>query len=255
MNKNEQLIIAGPCALESQEHAEQTITQAQTLGVDTIRMNLWKPRTKPGFEGIGEDGLPLLRLAAEQGLRPALEVLTAQQAEQVMEAVLTHVPHATLLVWIGSRNQNHLVQRDIGRAVAGESRVQLMVKNQPWRDKDHWQGSVEHVLDGGALLAQLLLCHRGFAPWDKVTSPTRNVLDLALALELKHQLSIPLIMDPSHIGGRKEVVKQLIHQFLTEPAVDGQVIEVHPHPDQALTDAKQQLTWNELAELLQEQEV
>lgn len=254
MNRREQHVIAGPCAMETPAHAEQTISQAKLLGIETVRMNLWKPRTKPGFEGAGEAGIPWVKLAAEQGLTPAMEVIMPWQAELLMNEVLTISPHATLLVWIGSRNQNHTVQTDIGRAVAGEERVKLMIKNQPWRDADHWRGIVEHVMNGGATKSQLSLCHRGFAPVDKATSETRNVVDMEMAVNLKHELNLPLILDPSHIGGQREIVKRLIHQFATHPEVDGQIIEVHPDPAVALTDQKQQLMWSELETLLSEQE-
>lgn len=250
MNRHEQKIIAGPCALESQRHAELTIQGAQDVGISTVRMNLWKPRTKPGFEGVGQAGVPWVHAAAERGLTPAMEVILPHQVDLLMNEVLGKLPHASLLLWIGSRNQNHEVQRDIGRAVAGEPRVQLMVKNQPWRDKDHWRGIVEHVMHGGATAEQLSLCHRGFAPWDKSSSPTRNVADMEMAVALKNELNIPLIMDPSHIAGKREAVKKMASELATNPDVDGQIIEVHPDPTTALTDAQQQLTWAELQMIL-----
>lgn len=246
----EQIIIAGPCAAESREQVQTTVTNAKAAGISIARMNLWKPRTRPGFEGVGEQGLPWTREAAEQGITPAMEVILPKHLELLMEEILVHVPHATLLVWIGSRNQNHIVHRELGRLIAGESRVSLMVKNQPWRDEGHWNGIIEHVLDGGATINQLLLCHRGFTPWDKSQTPMRNVPDLEMAEQLRNELGIPMIMDPSHIGGSKEFVKKLAIQFARLPWVDGQMIEVHPNPEHAKTDAKQQLTWSDLVELL-----
>lgn len=111
----EKLIIAGPCALESEEHAQITISEAKKTGVDVVRMNLWKPRTRPGFEGVGEKGIPWVRQASEEGLGVAMEVMTHQHAELLMEEILGVVPHALLMMWIGSRNQNHLFQRDAAR--------------------------------------------------------------------------------------------------------------------------------------------
>ncbi len=248
--ENRQRIIAGPCALESREHAELTVDQAKKHGVQTIRMNLWKPRTRPGFEGVAKHGIPWVVAAAEQGITPAMEVIMPEHVDLLMEEILGKLPHATLLLWIGSRNQNHIIQRDIGKAVAGEPRVELMIKNQPWRDINHWGGIVSHVLHGGAAEEQLLLCHRGFAPWSKGLDEMRNIPDMEMALSLKRTLGIPLIMDPSHIGGQVELVKKLIQEFSIIPEIDGQIIEVHPDPTQAKTDASQQLTWTELAELL-----
>lgn len=249
MNRNrlEKQIIVGPCALESREHAQETIRNAQALGIQTIRMNLWKPRTRPGFEGVGKHGLPWVKEAAEQGMTPAMEVITAEHAELVMNAVLRH-PHTTLLLWIGSRNQNHLVQQQIGQAVAGEPRVNLMLKNQPWKDETHWKGIVEHVIHGGADPSQLLLCHRGFAPQSETS--LRNAPDLAMAERMRNELNLPMILDPSHIGGKKDLVIKLAQEFAHLPWVDGQIIEVHPNPNEAKTDAKQQLSWEDLAALL-----
>lgn len=249
MRSTEKLIIAGPCALETQAHGQITVTEAHQSGISTVRMNLWKPRTQPGYEGAGEAGMPWVIEAAESGLEVAMEVLNAEQADWVMEEVLGKVPHATLLLWLGSRNQNHLIQKEVGAAIAGEDRVRLMLKNQPWRDEAHWKGMVEHVLSGGAHREQLLLCHRGHAPHDKKTAPMRNLPDLEMARKVRDELVLPLILDPSHIGGSVELVKQLAHEYAQQDWIDGQIIEVHPDPKNAKTDAKQQLTWDELREL------
>lgn len=250
MRSNEKLIIAGPCALESQEHALITASEAKSSGVGVIRMNLWKPRTSPGFEGVGEKGLSWVLDATNQGLRVAMEVMNPEQTEFVLKEVLAKNPHASLLLWIGSRNQNHILQRDIASVIAGEDRVQLMIKNQPWRDENHWKGIVSHVKSGGVTDEQLLLCHRGHAPHDKKTASMRNIPDLEMALKVKKELNLPLILDPSHIGGVVSLVKSLAKEFGSEDLIDGQIIEVHPDPTNALTDSKQQLTWEELRELM-----
>jgi 3-deoxy-D-arabino-heptulosonate 7-phosphate (DAHP) synthase len=250
MRSNEKLIIAGPCALESQEHAHITTTEAKKSGVNVVRMNLWKPRTSPGFEGVGEEGLPWVLDATKQGLGVAMEVMNPEQTELVLEHVLLQNPHASLLLWIGSRNQNHILQRDIASVVAGEDRVRLMIKNQPWSDEAHWKGIVGHVLSGGVTEEQLLLCHRGHAPQDKKNAPMRNIPDIEMALSVKQELNLPLILDPSHIGGVVSLVKSLALEYGREDLIDGQIIEVHPDPVNAMTDSKQQLTWDELRELL-----
>ncbi len=249
MRSKEKLIIAGPCALETEEHGRITTSEAQKSGISVVRMNLWKPRTQPGYEGVGEAGLPWVVEAAESGLGVAMEVLNAEQTAWVMEKILGKVPHATLLLWLGSRNQNHLIQKEVGGVIAGEDRVRLMLKNQPWRDEAHWVGMVEHVVSGGAAQDQLLLCHRGHAPQDKKTAPMRNIPDLEMAKKVRAELAIPLILDPSHIGGSVELVKKLAKEYAQEEWIDGQIIEVHPDPKNAKTDAKQQLTWDELRAL------
>jgi chorismate mutase len=181
-----------------------------------------------------------------------MEVLLAKEAEILMNEILGKLPHATLLLWIGSRNQNHPKQQAIGSAVAGEPRVKLMLKNQPWRDERHWKGMIGHVTHGGASEDQILLCHRGFAPWDKDSEQMRNIPDLAMAEKVQKDTGLPMIMDPSHIGGKASIVKELIQEFQDLPWVSGQLIEVHPDPEHARTDAKQQLTWEELGSILKE---
>lgn len=255
-NASEQkLIIAGPCALESEDHARITIDEAKKTGIEIVRMNLWKPRTIPGYEGVGATGLPWLREAAQEDLGIALEVMNPEQADLVMEEILSAAPHATLILWIGSRNQNHILQRDIAITVAGQKNVKLMLKNQPWRDKKHWKGMVAHALSGGIAPEQLMLCHRGFTPWDKDKEKLRNIPDLEMAQQVKIELAeddllLPMILDPSHIGGTVLLVQELAKEFGQANWVDGQIIEVHPDPKNAKTDSKQQLTWEQLRELM-----
>lgn len=241
------LLIAGPCALEKEEHARITVENAKQLGIETVRMNLWKPRTSPGWEGVGNAGLSWLHHATDAGLRVAMEVLDPKQAELIMRVVLKN-PHATLLLWIGARNQNHLVQRDIGTAIAGESRVQLMIKNPPWNSAAHWMGICEHVQSGGARTEQLLLCHRGIAP-NEQPSTLRNPPNWDLMRTMQKETHLPMLVDPSHIAGEQTLVARIAMEAAQLP-IDGQLIEVHPDPAHALTDAKQQLDWDQMTELL-----
>ena len=249
-SNNIQKIIAGPCAVESEKQVEITVQEAKKIGIQMIRGNIWKPRTEPGFEGVGAVGIPWLQAAAQEGLGISLEVILPEHVDLILENIFKVAPHAAIQLWIGSRNQNHLLQREIASRIAGDKRVSLMLKNQPWRDKRHWKGMVEHAKSGGLLEDQLSLCHRGFAPWDAGDTPMRNVPDLHMAKEVKEETGLPIFLDPSHIGGTVHLVKKLVKEFGNKNWIDGQVIEVHPDPKNALTDAKQQLTWQELAELL-----
>lgn len=259
-------IIAGPCAAESREQMLASAEAALSRGIDTVRMSLWKPRTKPGFEGIGTRGIPMFLEIAGMGLRPATEVLFPEQAEQVLNGTIGKDSNARVLLWLGSRNQNHVIQRDIGSLIAKEPRVQLMIKNQVWKDQAHWEGIVDHVIAGGASPAQLLLCHRGFGPG---TRTLRNPPDMKLALNVKHNVSqaqgreIPLMLDPSHIAGKSpenvtRVALALSGQRLKVDGktlgIDGMIIETHPNPSQAQTDKNQQLSWNQLDSLLRKLE-
>lgn len=243
------LIIAGPCAAESKEQILAAIGEAKKRNVDFIRISLWKPRTKPGFEGLGEDGLELLVAAARAGVNPATEVIMPEHAKIAMTAVFSAVPRARLMLWIGSRNQNHYIQREIARVAARDKRVILMVKNQPWTSEDHWEGIVGHVLSGGINKERVVLCHRGFTPNGHNPHGYKNIPDYAMAMRIKEKFNLPMIFDPSHTGG---AVKKVLH--ITSEAAsydfDGIIVEVHPNPKQAITDAEQQLTWKEFDQLV-----
>lgn len=248
------IIIAGPCAAESEKQILASIKHAQKRNIGFIRINLWKPRTKPGFDGLGEKGIPLLLKVVKSDLNPALEVLIPEHAEMVMNAVLPSLKkEGKLLLWIGARNQNHFIQRDIARVAAKDKRVFLMVKNQPWVSEDHWEGIIEHVLSGGIAKENLIICHRGFSPNGNNHNGYRNVPDYAMAERIRNKTKLPMLFDPSHTGGTAKNVLQIMeeaakHQF------DGLMVEVHPNPKAALTDAKQQLTWKQLDKLLKKYE-
>lgn len=244
-------IIAGPCAAESPDQIKRSTKEALLRNVDAARVSAWKPRTRPGsFEGLGREVIPLLIETAQMGLIPATEVMLPEHAEMAINAVIGHTDQK-LLLWLGSRNQNQHLQREIGRIVAGEKRVMLMIKNQPWPDEGHWKGIAEYVIDGGADPSQLLFCHRGFAP---SANGFRNTPDFSMAMKLKIETGIPMIIDPSHIGGSVERVIQTARAALDyredKMGFDGLIVEVHPDPTNALTDAKQQLTWKEFDKIL-----
>jgi len=248
-----QIIIAGPCAAESREQVIETVINAKKRNVDFVRMNLWKPRTKPGFDGMGEAGIPLLVEAAKMGVNPGTEVILPQHAEKVISAVLNASSTVNVLVWIGARNQNHYIQQEIASVAKGEKRVKLMVKNQPWVSEEHWEGVIEHVLHGGIDEKNLIVCHRGFVPNGHNPCGFRNVPDFKMAMKIKDKTGLKVIFDPSHVGGSTDNVILAAKQASEYP-FDGMIIEVHPKPTDALTDAKQQLTWEIFDELQNELE-
>lgn len=247
MNKKS-IIIAGPCAAESVEQVLQSIKEAKKRDIDFLRMSLWKPRTKPGFEGLQEPGVPLLVLAAKMGVNPATEVILPSHAEKVIDAVLSASKDGKVLVWIGARNQNHYIQQEISRVAAGNKRVFLMVKNQPWESLEHWEGIIEHVLHGGIDKSHLIVCHRGFTPNGVNPLHLRNIPDYDMAITIKKKYGLAMIFDPSHSGGSVENVFRMAKEA-TEHDFDGFLVEVHPDPVHALTDAKQQLTWEQFDKL------
>ncbi|MDP3987558.1 MAG: hypothetical protein Q8P80_00235 [Candidatus Levybacteria bacterium] len=247
--KKKQIIIAGPCAAESEVQIRISLKEAKKRKVDFVRICLWKPRTKPGFDGLGEKAVNLLIEAAKMGLNPATEVLIPSQAEFVIKKVLGAVPKAKLLLWIGARNQNHCIQRDIAKACAKDMRVYLMIKNQPWVSEDHWEGIVGHVLHGGMSKDRIIVCHRGFTPNGVNPHGFRNMPDYEMAIRMKAKTGLPILFDPSHVGGTVENVLKTAKDA-AKYGFDGLVIEVHHDPKNALTDAKQQLTWSEFDKLM-----
>jgi chorismate mutase len=243
------IIIAGPCAAESEEQIARAILEATKRSVDFVRVNLWKPRTKPGFDGLGENGFDLVAKITKSGLNPGLEVVVPEHVTKVLDSALPHLQHdKKLLLWIGSRNQNHYVQRDIARLAAQDPRVYLMVKNQPWHNEEHWEGIIEHVLSAGFPERNLLNCFRGFSPHGSNPLGLRNVPDFDMAMRVKEKTGIPMVFDPSHTGGSVPNVFRMAEEA-SKYDFDGIIVEVHHDPVHALTDQKQQVTWEQFDEL------
>lgn len=248
--KKKTFIIAGPCAAESEKQILASAKEAKKREVDFLRVSLWKPRTKPGFDGLGEEGIQLMVKVAKLGINPATEVIIPSHAEKVIQAVLSEVPTAKVLVWIGARNQNHYIQQEIARAMRNEKRAYLMVKNQPWPSLEHWEGIIEHVLHGGIDPKRLFVCHRGFSP-NGHPNPYgyRNVPDYKTSKKIKDKFDLPILFDPSHTGGSVKNVFRITKEA-KKHITDGLIVEVHPDPKNAKTDAKQQLTWKEFDKLI-----
>lgn len=243
-------IIAGPCAAESRN---QVVSCAEEIKKDItfFRANLWKPRTTPGFEGVDLEGIPWLREVAEMGISPATEVLLNKQAELLVDNLVSPLRSQTQFIfWFGARNQNHFVQREIARTLRGYPEVRLMIKNQPWKDERHWLGIVEHVLGAGFPPERVILCHRGFYPEDR-SNPCnlRNLPDWEMAMRVKEKTKMPMIVDPSHIGGTVQNVF-LITKEARKFDFDGIMVEVNPRPEQAKTDSRQQIKTTDLKGLI-----
>ncbi len=245
-------VIAGPCALESREQLRRCVAALHQLGVGSIRASLWKPRTQPGWEGLGAESLPiLLEETLPYGLVPATEIITAEHACIVRDTMKAYGEEARILVWLGARNQNHLEQQKIARILSeGTSGITLMFKNQMWEDERHWVGIYEHLVSAGFPKERLMSCHRGFSP-GKLPNPhhLRNLPDYEMAMRVKERLGIPMLLDPSHIGGSQANVLRVMEEAKAY-AFDGYLIEVHASPEEALTDKNQQLGIAEFAALL-----
>lgn len=238
-------IIAGPCAAESKEQIQETVKEAQKRCLWGVRISLWKPRTEPGFDGLKEEGISFLKYAIEQKIVPATEVVSEENVKEVLKAF----PNSEILFWIGSRNQNHFLQRKIAKEVSRNKNAFLMIKNQPWEDKKHWLGIIKHVKVSGINYEKIILCHRGFFS-SKNKDKFRNVPNYEMAMEIKKETGLSVFIDPSHIGGSVENVFK-VEKEAKKYNFDGIMVEVHPDPPRATTDNMQQLSWQEFDSLME----
>jgi chorismate mutase len=248
MARKEPLIIAGPCAAESERQVMSAAEQLAKLGITVIRLSLHKPRTGPGFDGVHDAGIPwLAKVTQELGLTVATEVLSVKDAIDLL-AVFEINPQANVWPWLGSRNQNHQIQQGVARLVKDRypRTTKVLLKNQPWPDEDHWQGIARHAQIGGLSPQQILLCHRGFHANGNNPRGWRNVPDHQMAMNVATTLQLPMLFDASHVGGRPEAVIAAAKEAKAY-AYAGYMIEVHPDPTNALTDARQQLTVEQFA--------
>ena len=238
------LIISGPCSAETEEQVLATAQRLANTGkVDVLRAGIWKPRTKPGmFEGIGAKGLPWLQQAKKiTGLPTTVEVATGKQVEDALTFDVD-------ILWVGARTTvNPFSVQEVADALRGVD-VPVLIKNPINPDLELWQGAVERISRAG--IKQVGLIHRGFSSYGN--TDFRNAPMWHLAIEMKRRLpGLPIINDPSHICGRRDIL-QATAQKAIDLDFDGLMIESHIDPDNAWSDAKQQITPERLAEMLGE---
>lgn len=252
MKTKQKIIIAGPCAAESREQVVSCALALKKQGLKIMRASLWKPRTQPGFEGVGIKGIPWLAEVTNMGITVATEILLPEQLNQLIKGIGKTGDLRNVLLWIGSRNQNHLIQREIAKIIKEKmpNNVKFLIKNQAWSDERHWLGIVDHIVGSGISPDRLILCHRGFASQGK-NNPNnfRNLPDFEMAMRVKEKTGLPMLIDPSHIGGTVDNVFKVTRRS-TDFDFNGMMVEVHPKPIEAQSDAKQQLTFQELERLL-----
>ncbi|MDD5185569.1 MAG: bifunctional 3-deoxy-7-phosphoheptulonate synthase/chorismate mutase type II [Paludibacter sp.] len=226
-------IIAGPCSAETEEQVMETARELSARGVKMFRAGIWKPRTKPGgFEGVGVKGLPWLkRVQEELGMYTAVEVATAGHVREALS-------HNVDILWIGARTSaNPFAVQEIADALEGID-IPVFIKNPVNPDLDLWIGAIERVYNAG--IRRIAAIHRGFSTSDKKIY--RNLPQWHLPIELHRQLpNLPLICDPSHIGGKRELIAPLCQQAM-DLNYDGLIVESHCNPDKAWSDAAQQVT-------------
>jgi 3-deoxy-D-arabino-heptulosonate 7-phosphate (DAHP) synthase len=239
---NEPLIIAGPCSAETEEQVMTTAKQLKVDGrVQIFRAGIWKPRTQPNsFEGVGSIGLKWLqRVKRETGLAVATEIGSAKHASEAIK-------YGIDILWIGARTtSNPFAIQEIAESIRGVD-IPVLVKNPLSPDLDLWLGAIERLHAVG--IRKLGAIHRGFFTWEK--TELRNQPSWHIPLEIMRKYpSLPLICDPSHISGKRELVPG-IAQRAFDLRMHGLMVETHINPEAAWSDARQQLTPASLDEML-----
>ena len=227
------LIIAGPCSAETEEQVMCTAHDLAAKGNKIFRAGIWKPRTKPGgFEGIGEEGLEwLCRVKKETGMYVATEVATSKHVEAALNAGID-------LLWVGARTSaNPFAVQELADSLKGVD-IPVLVKNPVNPDLELWIGAMERLNQAG--ITRLGAIHRGFSSYDKKIY--RNLPQWHIPIELRRRIpALPILCDPSHIGGKRELIAPLCQQAM-DLGFDGLIVESHCNPDSAWSDASQQVT-------------
>ncbi|MFV0392127.1 MAG: chorismate mutase [Paludibacteraceae bacterium] len=227
------LVISGPCSAETEEQVMTTARALQKAGIKIFRAGVWKPRTKPGgFEGHGEVAFSWLkRVKEELGMYIAVEVANVKH---VRESLANDVD----IIWIGARTTaNPFSVQEIADALEGTD-IPVLIKNPVNPDVDLWIGAIERIYKAG--IRRIGAIHRGFSSSEKKIY--RNLPQWHIPIELKRQIpNLPIICDPSHIGGSRELIAPISQQAM-DLNFDGVIIETHCNPEKAWSDAAQQIT-------------
>ena len=227
------VVIAGPCSAETEEQVMETAKDLAKNGVRIFRAGIWKPRTKPGgFEGVGSVGLTWLQeVKKETGMLVATEVANKQHVEEALNAGVD-------VLWIGARTSaNPFAMQEIADSLGGAD-VPVLVKNPVNPDLELWIGAMQRIYNAG--IRQIGAIHRGFSAYGKHLY--RNMPQWHIPIELRRRMpELTLICDPSHIGGKRELVAPLSQQAM-DMGFDGLIVESHCDPDRAWSDKSQQVT-------------
>ncbi len=237
------LVIAGPCSAETEEQVLKIAHQLKDTDTNVFRAGIWKPRTRPGnFEGVGAIGLKWLQKAKEEtGLLTTTEVANANHVELALK-------HDVDILWIGARTTvSPFIVQEIANALQGTDKT-VLIKNPVNPDLALWLGAVERFYT--ADVKNLGVIHRGFSTYEKTRY--RNNPEWQIAIDLQNRFpDLPLILDPSHIAGRRDLIFDL-SQTALDLNYDGLMIETHCNPDKAWSDAKQQITPEALIKLTED---
>ncbi len=233
VNTQRPIVISGPCSAETEDQVMQAARGLASHGIKIFRAGIWKPRTKPGgFEGVGTEGLAWLqRVKEELGMYVSTEVATAAHVREALAAGVD-------LLWIGARTTaNPFAVQEIANALEGVD-IPVLIKNPVNPDLDLWIGAIQRIYNAG--IRQIGVIHRGFSTSGKKIY--RNLPQWHLPIELKRLYpDLPVFCDPSHIGGKRELVAPISQQAM-DLNFEGLIIESHCKPDKAWSDAAQQIT-------------
>lgn len=228
------VIIGGPCAVESLAQMEAVAEGLQQAPVQGLRGGVYKPRTSPySFQGLGEEGLEIF---AQIRRRYGLPVVTEVMAISQIDAIATHAD----MLQVGSRNMQNF---DLLKAL-GEIDKPVLLKRGLAATIEEFIGAAEYILSHGN--PNVVLCERGIRSFDTYT---RNVLDLGAVVALKQLTHLPVIVDPSHAAGKRELIAPLAKGAIACGA-DGLIIECHPQPEESISDARQALSLPEMVDLV-----
>ena len=246
MELNHPLVIAGPCSAETEEQVLEIAEELKNTDATVFRAGVWKPRTRPGtFEGNGVKALPWLQKVKEKtGLLIAIEIANAQHAKLALEFDVD-------ILWIGARTTvNPFAVQEIAEAIQGTDKI-VLVKNPINPDLELWIGAIERLHKMG--VKNLGAIHRGFSSFRK--SNYRNIPSWQIPIDLMSKYpSLPIINDPSHICGNREGIFE-VSQTALDLKMDGLIIETHCDPDNAWSDAKQQIVPSRLVEIMDDLKV
>jgi chorismate mutase len=243
MNLTHPLVIAGPCSAETEEQVLKIAHELKDSDVNYYRAGIWKPRTRPGmFEGVGEIGLRWLKKVKEEtGMKTCTEVANAAHVKLAMDNDVD-------LLWIGARSTvSPFIMQEIADALQGTDKI-VLVKNPVNPDLALWLGGIERLYTAG--IKNLGAIHRGFSTYEK--SKYRNIPEWQLAIEFQHKFpDLPLICDPSHSTGNRNMIFD-VSQTALDLNFDGLMIETHIDPDNAWSDAAQQVTPTRLKQIMED---
>ena len=241
-NLTHPLVIAGPCSAETEDQVLKIAHELKNSDVSIFRAGIWKPRTRPGgFEGVGEIGLKWLKKAKQEtGLLIATEVATANHVKLALE-------YDVDVLWIGARTTaNPFAVQEIADALQGTDKI-VLIKNPVNPDLSLWLGGIERLYN--ANIEKLGVIHRGFSTYEK--TKYRNIPEWQIPIELQNKFpDLPLICDPSHITGNRNMILEVSQQALNLN-FDGLIIETHIDPDNAWSDAAQQVTPKALKQIFE----